>query len=274
MSAAGLAAPPAAGYSAPALMRDGTSILVRAIRPGDKPAPAPPLRGPGARLALFPLLRVQEGAVRRGARYFTEPDFVRHVGLVAVRIEHGREDILAVARYTPTVDAPTDPTKAEFAVAVADAWQGRGLGTLLLEHLARVALAAGVTEFEADVLGANTRMVAMLRATGFALQLNSRGGVFRYAFPTSESDDHIQASERRAWSAAAESLRGVLAPRSVAVVGASRRPGTIGWALVENLKRHGFTGPVYPVHPSERRDPGPRRRIPACWTCRVRWTWS
>jgi acetyl coenzyme A synthetase (ADP forming)-like protein len=252
LSAAEVAAPPAAGYTAPALMRDGTSILVRAIRPGDKPALLRHFAALGPDSRYFRFFGFKKELSDEEARYFTEPDFVRHVGLVAVRIEHGREDILAVARYTPTVDAPADPTKAEFAVAVADAWQGRGLGTLLLEHLAHVALAAGVTEFEADVLGANTRMVAMLRATGFALQLNSRGGVFRYAFTTSESDDHLQASERRAWSAAAESLRGVLAPRSVAVVGASRRPGTIGWALVENLKRRGFRGPVYPVHPSER----------------------
>jgi acetyl coenzyme A synthetase (ADP forming)-like protein len=231
-------------------MCDGTSIVVRAIRPGDKPALLRHFAALGPESRYFRFFGVKKELSPRELNYYTEPDFVRHVGLVAVRLEHGREEILAVARYTPTTNAPEDPTQAEFAVAVADAWQGRGLGTLLLEHLARVALAAGVTEFEADVLGGNTRMVAMLRATGFALQQTSRGGVFRYVFATGESEGHLQASERRAWSAAAESLRGVLAPRSVAVVGASRRPGTIGWSLLENLTRRGFTGPVYPVHPT------------------------
>jgi acetyltransferase len=65
-------------------------------------------------------------------RYFTEPDFRRHVGLVALRLEHGREEIVGVARYTPCQASPGDARKAEFAVAVADAWQGRGVGTALL----------------------------------------------------------------------------------------------------------------------------------------------
>ncbi|HET8647625.1 MAG TPA: CoA-binding protein, partial [Vicinamibacteria bacterium] len=78
----------------------------------------------------------------------------------------------------------------------------------------------------------------------------SRGGIFRYTFPTEESEARVHTSEQRVWSASAESVRGVLAPRAVAVVGASQRPGTIGWALVENLRQHGYLGDVYLVHPS------------------------
>jgi acetyl coenzyme A synthetase (ADP forming)-like protein len=242
----------AAGYSAPALLRDGTSVLIRAIRPGDRASLLRHFAALGPESRYFRFFGMKKELTEEELRYFTEPDFERHVGLVAVRLEGASAEILGVARYTPAQDAPDDPHQAEFAVAVADTWQGRGVGTALLEHLAQVALANGVTEFEADVMGQNTRMVAMLRATGFALQLTSGGGIFRYRFPTEESEDHAHASELRMRSAAARSLGGVLAPRSVAVVGASRRPGTIGWALVENLKRHGFKGPVYPVHPSER----------------------
>jgi len=242
---------PAARYAAPALLRDGTSVRIRAIRPGDKAALSRHFAALGPESRYFRFFGMKKALTDEELRYFTEPDFQRHVGLVALRLDHGREEIVAVARYTPSQEAPDDPRKAEFAVAVADAWQGRGLGTALLEHLAHVALANGVTEFEADVLGHNTRMVTMLRATGFALQLTNRGGIFRYTFPTDESEDRVHASELRIWSAAAESLRGVLGPRAVAVVGASQRPGTIGWALVENLKEYGFTGPVYPVHPTQ-----------------------
>jgi GNAT superfamily N-acetyltransferase len=172
-------AAPAARYAAAALLRDGTSVRIRAIQRGDKAALGRHFAALGPDSRYFRFFGMKKALTDEELRYFTEPDFRRHVGLVAVRLQHGREEIVGVARYTPCQEAPDDAARAEFAVAVADAWQGRGIGTVLLEHLAQVALAHGITEFEADVLGHNTRMVAMLRATGFDLHLTSRCGVFR-----------------------------------------------------------------------------------------------
>jgi acetyl coenzyme A synthetase (ADP forming)-like protein len=241
---------PAARYAAPALLRDGSSVLIRAIRPDDKESLRRHFSALGPESRYFRFFTFKNALTDEELRYFTEPDFRRHVGLVAVRLEHGQEQILGVARYTPSQGVPDDPRRSEFAVAVADSWQGRGLGTTLLEHLAKVAVRNGVREFEGDVLGHNTRMVDMLKATGFALQRTNRGGIFRYTFPTEESEERVHTSEQRVWQASAESLRAVLSPRSVAVVGASQRPGTISWALVENLKQRGFKGAVYAVHPT------------------------
>jgi acetyl coenzyme A synthetase (ADP forming)-like protein len=134
-------------------------------------------------------------------------------------------------------------------VAVADAEQGHGVGTLLLEHLARIALRNGISAFEADVLGDNRRMFELLSRSGFSVKETGPGRVVHVSFPTAETDEWVGASDERSGKAAASSVRALLSPRSVAVVGASRRPGSIGAALVHNLRAFGFAGPIYPVNP-------------------------
>jgi acetate---CoA ligase (ADP-forming) len=182
-------------------------------------------------------------------REFTEIDFPRQGALVATLRQGEDERIIGVARYAAGPDAPG---RAEVAFAVLDAHQGRGIGTVLLEHLASVARANGITEFEADVLGENNRMIQVFADSGFMVTRSLEGGVFRVSFPTEATPAYLEAHDRRDRHAAAESLRFVLQPRSVAVVGASREPGSIGAVLVENLTRCGFRGPIYPVNPAAR----------------------
>ena len=245
------AAPAASRYAAAALLRDGSSISIRAIRPDDKERLQRHFAALGSESRYFRFFGFKKALSEQELRFFTEPDFVGHVGLVGLRLLHGDEEIVGVARYTPCGEKAAAPHRAEFAVAVADAWQGRGVGTALLEHLVQVALAGGITELRGDVLGGNTRMRDMLRGLGCMLQGSGVGAVITFTLATDASEGLAQASDRRTWPAAAESLRGLLSPRSVAVVGASRRPGTIGHALVANLREHGFTGPVYAVNPRE-----------------------
>jgi acetate---CoA ligase (ADP-forming) len=259
VTAAFVAAPAAARYAAPALLRDGSSISIRAIRPDDKERLQRHFAALGRESRYFRFFGFKKELSEQELRFFTEPDFVGHVGLVAVRLLHGEEEIVGVARYTPCEEGKAAPHRAEFAVAVADAWQGRGVGTALLEHLVQVGMAGGITELCGDVLGGNTRMCDMLRGLGCTLHGTGTGAVIHFTLGTDGSDGLTEASDRRAWHAATESLRGVLSPRSVAVVGASRRTGTIGHALVANLREHGFTGEVYAVNPSD----GPIQGLPA-----------
>ena len=168
---------------------------------------------------------------------------------MATRRIGDEERIIATARYAVTDGSPIPPHRAEVAFTVGDAFQGRGLGTLLLEHLVVIARASGVTEFEADVLGENNRMLRVFAKSGFRVKRSLADGVFHVTFPTRETDEHAAVTEERERAAAARSLRAILAPRAVAVVGASRTPGTIGAVLVDNLRRAGFTGPIYPVNP-------------------------
>ncbi|MGE3499242.1 MAG: GNAT family N-acetyltransferase [Candidatus Binatia bacterium] len=181
---------------------------------------------------------------------FTELDFHRRVGLVAtLRREYG-EEIIGVGRYARVEVDESEPPRAEVAFAVADEHQGRGIATALLEHLAEIARAADIEEFEAEVLGDNTSMLNVFAESGYTVKRALAGGVFHVTFPTAETERSIAAQHRRERAAAAASVRVFLHPRSVAVVGASERAGSIGAALLDNVRRCRFTGAIYPVHPT------------------------
>jgi acetyl coenzyme A synthetase (ADP forming)-like protein len=235
-------------FAADAVLRDGGSIHLRAIRPDDKVRLVEHFKRLSARSVYFRFfgskLRLTDDELRR----FTEVDFADHVALVATLQERGEEQIIGVAHYIAVPTATAEPRRAEVAFAVADAHQGRGIATLLLEELARIARQNGIDEFEANVLGENNRMLEVFAQSGFRVRRSIDGGVFCVTFPTEATEEADRASTTRERSAVARSIRPFLNPASVAVVGASPRRGTIGNALVRNLKRCGFTGQLYPVH--------------------------
>jgi acetyl coenzyme A synthetase (ADP forming)-like protein len=234
-----------ARYAADALLRDGSSIHIRAIRADDKARLQTHFHGLGFDSVRFRFLGAKKDLTPAELRYFTELDFSGHVGLVAVRRQEAEEEFIGVGRY---ICAEDDRRRAEFALAVVDAWQGRGVGTLLMEHLARIAAAEGIERFEADILATNRKMFDVVVALGFRVDESSRAGVVHAWFPIEPTPETVRASDARAWHAASEGVRAMLHPGSVAVVGASRDPGTIGAALVANLVRHGFHGAIYPVN--------------------------
>lgn len=236
-------------YATDALLRDGGSIHLRAIRPDDKAHLVDLFNQMSARSVYFRFFRAKKTLTDEELRTFTELDFRRNVALVATLWEAGAERIVAVGRYIGLGGQHGATPRAEVAFAVADAQQGRGIGTVLLEHLAAIARAHGISEFEAYVLGENNRMLEVFAASGFRVQRSLDSGVFHVAFPTQETEQVREAHEQRERRAAAQSVRAFFQPRAVAVVGASRRPGSIGNLLLANVKRYGFTGPIYPVNP-------------------------
>jgi acetyl coenzyme A synthetase (ADP forming)-like protein len=127
--------------------------------------------------------------------------------------------------------------------------QGKGLGTILLGQLAEAASEAGVSVFVAEVLPENHRMVGVFRDSGFPLTSHTVPGLILVEFPTSLTAAALQRFERREQSAAVAAMRAMLAPRAVAVVGASRDRATVGGQLFHNLLAAGFQGPAYPVNP-------------------------
>ncbi len=165
---------------------------------------------------------------------------------MATLLERGEERIIGVARYARVAG---DDRPADVAFAVADEHQGRGIGTVLLDHLLRVARRQGVTEFQADVLGENNRMLEVFSSSGLVVTRSLADGIVHLSFPVEETERSRELALARGMRAAAESVRTILNPRSVAVIGASREPDTIGAALVQNLQRAGFTGPVFAVNP-------------------------
>ncbi|HLW46517.1 MAG TPA: GNAT family N-acetyltransferase [bacterium] len=226
------------------VLRDGSTLHVRPVRPDD---------GPGllafysalsdeARLMRF-FSPLSDVALVQQVRRDVAVDHMRRFGLVGT---HGpRQEIVAEASY-----AVGDGDHAEVAFAVADAYQGRGIATILLGQLAEIAAAHGIHVFQALVLPDNQRMIEVFREAGFPVDVHFSGWEILVTFPTSFTEGALARFEQRDQIAAVNALRAFFAPRSVAVIGASRRRGTIGGEVFHNLLRDGFEGPVYPVNPA------------------------
>nr|WP_076478195.1 bifunctional GNAT family N-acetyltransferase/acetate--CoA ligase family protein [Williamsia sterculiae] len=144
------------------------------------------------------------------------------------------------------------PHSAEVAFVVADDHQGRGLGPILLEHLAGAAAENGFTRFEAEVLTENPYMVAVFRDAGYQLTRSFDGSTVHVEFTIDPSEALLSVRNARERGSEARSVANLLRPASVAVIGASTDRTKVGNALLANIVDHGFTGPVYPVNAEAR----------------------
>jgi len=236
-------------YAATGLLRDGTSVLVRAIRPTDRELLARHFAGLSPETIYYRFFRAKKRLTDEELTQLTDLDFVHKAALLVTELQDGEEErIIGVGRYAVTNVDSGPPWRAEVAFTVSDAWQGRGVGSLLLDHLARIARANGIVEFEADVLGSNNRMLRVFQKSGFGVTRSLEGGVFHVSFPTEESAGHIEAAEHRLRVASAASIAPILCPRSIAIVGASRDPDSLGAILLANVLGAGFSGKVHLVN--------------------------
>ena len=224
------------------VLRDGSTIHVRPIRPEDRDAILRFFQGLTDESRYFRYFSGRPD-LERAADDAVEVDYRDRFGLVATAGVLG--DVVAHGVYLLV-----GPERAEIALAVADAFQERGLGTLLIGQLAEAAHSNGVSVLEAKVLPQNFRMVEVFRESGFPVDTRWDIGEISVEFPTSLTGDALERFERREQIAAVAAVGGMLQPRSVAVVGASRSRGTIGGEVFHNLLSAGFDGPVYPINPS------------------------
>lgn len=137
---------------------------------------------------------------------------------------------------------------AEVAFAVDDRFQGKGLGSMLLERLAVIAARHGFERFQASTLTDNTPMLEVFRDSGFEIRSKSSGGSVDLQLSLTPSAEGVHAAEDRDRAATAASLRPMLAPEAVAIIGASRDPSSIGRRVLDALRAAGFKGPIYPVN--------------------------
>ena len=230
-------------YAHEAVLRDGTSVALRELGPADRDA----VRTLFARMSPLAIrhrfFAAKKELVASDLAWLDRIDGANEVGL-AVVMRNGHERLLGLGRY-----AVVAPGVAEVAFEVADADQGRGIGTLLLEHLADVARAHDITAFRAEVEADNAQMLDVFGRSGFVVRDALDHGIYHVEFPIAETSRFVRMAAERERRAAAASLRAIFAPSSVAVIGASRTPGTIGRSILENLVRDGFRGPIYPIHP-------------------------
>ena len=163
-------------------------------------------------------------------------------------------EIIAVGRYEGTLgpDGKEVVGPAEVAFVVRDDHQSRGLGSILLEHLTAAARERGVRRFEAEVLAQNNQMVRVFRDAGYQVSREFADGVLHLEFDIDPTERSMEVRDSREQRAEARSVHNVLHPRSVAVIGASTDPTKVGHAVLLNLLRGNFAGPVYPVNPEAR----------------------
>lgn len=143
-----------------------------------------------------------------------------------------------------------DGDRAEIAFEVAEDRHGQGIATILLAHLAEVAEREGIRAFVATVHPTNHRMAGVFRDSGFVAAASAAPGLLHFEFPTALNAGIVAAFEDRDGIAAEAAVAHVLRPGSVAVIGASQRPGSVGAALLANLVAGGFHGTLHVVHPS------------------------
>jgi acetyl coenzyme A synthetase (ADP forming)-like protein len=173
-----------------------------------------------------------------------EPDWAERGALLGTLAENGRESVVAVAEYARL----RDPSLAEAAFAVADAHQRRGVGTRLVEQLAERAAQHGIERFVADVMTENRGMLGVFESLGFELTREREGGEVEVAFPIAPTGAFEEQRALRDHVAVTASLRPFFEARTVAVIGASARRGTIGGELFRNVIEGDFAGAAYPVN--------------------------
>jgi acetyl coenzyme A synthetase (ADP forming)-like protein len=233
---------PSAPAESDVVLRTGATAHLRPIRPEDAPAIERLHDRLSPESLYFRYLGMPGASPGTKAAWICGAGSADQVVLV---VESG-DRIVAVAGYYPD---PKRPERAEVAFTVEDALQGQGVGTRLLERLAEIARARGLTTFVADVHPENRRMRDVFRDCGFDVSQQVEQGVIRIVISLELTPAFAERAADRSERAATASMKRLFEPRSVAVVGASRHRGKIGYEILHNLFASGFRGKIYPVNP-------------------------
>ncbi|MBF4994916.1 GNAT family N-acetyltransferase [Arthrobacter gandavensis] len=228
-------------WEADVVLRDGRTGHLRPVSPADAEA-----------LQAFHMRQSQNSIYLRFFTYkaklsgrelkrFTNVDYRDRVAFV---ITLGSE-IVGIGRY----DRLDDPAEAEVAFNISDEHQGRGIGSILLEHLAAAARENGIRRFSAEVLPENRKMLSVFADAGYEVRRAFDDGVIALDFDIDPTEKSRAVMESREHRAEARSVADLLAPSSIAVIGASREWGSVGYQLMEHIVEGGFTGGVYAVNP-------------------------
>ncbi len=232
-------------WEADVLLADGGVVHLRPSGPAD----ADQIRAMHSRMSSRTLylryFSVVSQVTDKQVAIFTDVDHVNSVGLVAVL----GGQLIAAGTYHRNRTGDLDA--AEVAFVVEDAQQRRGLGSILLEHLAAAAQERGIRRFTAEVLSENNQMVRVFIDAGYSVSREYDSGVVDLVFdiePTEKSRAVVLSREHRA---EARSISRLLSPRSIAVIGASDERTKLGHAVLVNLLRSNFSGPIFPVNPDK-----------------------
>nr|WBO76075.1 GNAT family N-acetyltransferase [Streptomyces sp. SBE_14.2] len=224
-----------------ALLADGTTVCIRPARRSDHDQVQglyEEMSPENLRLRFFSPSRHSAGLAAERACGAPRP------GYRALLAETAGQ-LIGIAEY----DTGGTGDQAEISLAVADGLHHRGVGTLLVEHLVSAARAEGITTFAADALSDNHEVLRLFADLGLRTARRFEGPEVRCTIALDPSDSYLTAVEERGRAADVASLRPLLRPESVAVVGAGRKPGSVGRAVLHQIRSGGYTGRLFAVNP-------------------------
>ena len=242
--------PVAATAGVYALLADGSTVQIRPAAAGDFAAVKAMHEAMSPDNAYLRFFSTSRTAAEREARRVTREPGPDHAALLVL---YGAE-VVGVASYE--VVKSSGGKTAEVAFAVADTMHHRGIATLLLEHLVSLARARRIESFTAETLSENISMLHVFSDAGLPARSARADGVVTITIPLpaddtgKQLDDYLDTVALRERSANVASLRPVFDPGSVVVVGASRRPGTVGRSVLDNIRTCGYQGQLFAVNPN------------------------
>jgi acyl-CoA synthetase (NDP forming)/GNAT superfamily N-acetyltransferase len=249
--------PVASHASVYALLADGRTVEIRPATPADFTAVKSmheAMSPNNSYLRFFSLSRL---AAEHEARRVTREPGPDHAALLAI-FDGVVVGLASFEVVKNDASLPAGGRRAEVAFAVADTMHHRGIATLLLEHLVSLARARQLEALVAETLQENTGMLRVFSDAGLPVVSKREDGVVAITIPLPPDDvghqleDYLDTVAARERSANVASLRPVFAPQSVAVIGASRRTGTVGRSVLDNIKAAGYAGQLYAVNPNAR----------------------
>jgi acyl-CoA synthetase (NDP forming)/GNAT superfamily N-acetyltransferase len=240
-----------------ALLADGTTVEIRQAGPDDFDAVRAMHEAMSPDNVYMRFFSYSRRSAETEARRICTDPAPGSAALLAL----GDGKLVGVASYVPLRERPG---VAEVAFAVADHMHHRGIATLLLEHLVSLARNRQITTFTAETLTENTAMLKVFADAGLPVQRRIADEVFELTLPLPREEDdtaldaYLSAVAERESTADVASLRHLLAPESVVVVGASRRRSAVGRVILENIRGGGYAGRLYTVNPRARQIDGER----------------
>ncbi|UXN30717.1 GNAT family N-acetyltransferase [Glutamicibacter sp. M10] len=229
-----------AHWEADVVLRDGTTAHLRPITPRDAQALQEMHKHQSETSVYLRYFTYKSSLTPKELERFTNVDHTNRVAFTVVR----GSKIIGVGRY----DRLDNPREAEVAFNVSDEYQGTGIGSILLEHLAAAAREKGIEKFAAEVLPENRKMLTVFSEAGYAVARHFEDGVVMLEFSISPTEKAREVTESREHRAEASSVAGLLSPDSIAIVGASRTWGKLGHDVLERLIESKFAGIVYAVN--------------------------
>lgn len=203
-----------------ALLADGTTVCIRPVTPGDHDQ----LEGLYEEMSPENLRLRFFAASRRSAAMAADRACASSRPGYRALLAETKSQVIGLAEY----DTGDDKDSAEISIAVADGLHHRGIGTLLVEHLVSAARAEGITSFTADALSENHEVLQLFADLGLRTARRFEGPEVRCTVELDETDGYLSAVEARGGAANIASLEPLLRPATVAVVGAGRKPGSVG----------------------------------------------